>query len=117
MARTGISHGTLQTFRVNGVLPFTRVGGIMFYSQVEIEKLLKENSMSRAMDNLSRLSNFLQRVMFDVQPGASHISVYAALCQAGINSGCKDSFSISRSRVMKLARIIPRLPIIRLSLN
>jgi hypothetical protein len=29
----GISHGTLQTFRVNGVLPFTRVGGIMFYSE------------------------------------------------------------------------------------
>lgn len=43
----GISHGTLQTFRVNGVLPFTRVGGIMFYSQEEIEKLLKENSTSR----------------------------------------------------------------------
>jgi hypothetical protein len=57
------------------------------------------------MDNLSRLSNFLQRVMSDVQLRASHISVYAALCQAWINSGCKDSFSISRSRVMKLARI------------
>jgi hypothetical protein len=57
------------------------------------------------MDNLGRLSNFLQRVMSDVQLGASHISVYAALCQAWINSGCEDSFSISRSRVMKLARI------------
>lgn len=40
----GISNGTLQNFRVNGVLPFTKIGGIMFYSQEDIEKLLKENS-------------------------------------------------------------------------
>jgi hypothetical protein len=57
------------------------------------------------MDNLGRLSAFLQRVMSDIRLRASHISVYTALCQAWISSGCKDSFSISRSRVMKLARI------------
>jgi hypothetical protein len=43
----GISNGTLQNFRVNGVVPFTKVGGIMFYSQEDIEKLLQENSTSR----------------------------------------------------------------------
>jgi hypothetical protein len=57
------------------------------------------------MDNLHRLSIFLQRVMTDVQLRACHVSLYAVLCQTWINSGCKKTFTISRSRVMKLARI------------
>jgi hypothetical protein len=57
------------------------------------------------MDNLSQLNIFLQRVMSDVQLRASHVSLYAVLCQMWISSGCQSSFSISRSRIMKLARI------------
>lgn len=40
----GISSGTLQNLRVNGTLPFTKIGGIIFYSQEDIEKLMKSNS-------------------------------------------------------------------------
>ena len=36
-----ISPGTLQNLRVNGTLPFRKIGGTMFYSKAEIEKLLK----------------------------------------------------------------------------
>jgi hypothetical protein len=42
----GISPGTLQNLRVNGSLPFTKIGGIIFYSQEDIERLLKDNSTS-----------------------------------------------------------------------
>jgi hypothetical protein len=40
----GISPGTLQNLRINGMLPFTKIGGIIFYNQEDIEKLLKSNS-------------------------------------------------------------------------
>lgn len=40
----GISPGTLQNFRINGMLPFTKIGGIIFYSQEDIDKLMKSNS-------------------------------------------------------------------------
>ena len=40
----GISPGTLQTFRVNGTVPFTKVGGILFFKAEDIEKLMEENS-------------------------------------------------------------------------
>ncbi|MBB5645904.1 helix-turn-helix domain-containing protein [Pedobacter cryoconitis] len=36
-----ISPGTLQTLRINGTLPYRKIGGTMFYSKAEIEKLLK----------------------------------------------------------------------------
>jgi hypothetical protein len=36
----GISAGTLQNLRVNGTLPYTKVGGIFFYDQKDIAKLL-----------------------------------------------------------------------------
>lgn len=37
-----ISSGTLQTLRNNGTLPFTRIGGIIYYNSEDIEKLLTE---------------------------------------------------------------------------
>lgn len=40
----GISPGTLQSLRVNGTLPFTKVGGILFFKAEDIEKLMEENS-------------------------------------------------------------------------
>lgn len=39
----GISHGTLQTLRNNGSIPFTKVGGIIYYSRELIEKMLAHN--------------------------------------------------------------------------
>lgn len=36
-----ISPGTLQTMRINGTLPFRKIGKIMYYSKAEIEKILK----------------------------------------------------------------------------
>ncbi|MFZ4860791.1 helix-turn-helix domain-containing protein [Sphingobacterium sp. Mn56C] len=37
----GISAGTLQNFRINGTLPYRKVGGIMFYSRADILDLMK----------------------------------------------------------------------------
>lgn len=42
-----ISPGTLQHLRVNGTLPFTKVGGVLFYDRQDIEQMLiqrKQNS-------------------------------------------------------------------------
>lgn len=38
-----ISPGTLQNFRLNGTLPFTRIGTIIFYDLEDIEKILVDN--------------------------------------------------------------------------
>jgi hypothetical protein len=35
-----ISPGTLQHLRVNGTLPFTKVGGVIYYDQDDIQKML-----------------------------------------------------------------------------
>ena len=35
-----ISNGTLQTLRNNGTIPFTRIGGTLYYSSEDIDKLL-----------------------------------------------------------------------------
>jgi hypothetical protein len=39
-----ISVGTLQTLRTNGTLPYTKVGGIIYYDQEDIEKLLSSKN-------------------------------------------------------------------------
>jgi hypothetical protein len=57
------------------------------------------------MNSLHQLSSFLQGVTSDVQLRACHISLYAVLCKGWIDNGCKNPFSITRSKVMKLARI------------
>ncbi len=38
-----ISPGTLQNFRINGNLPYTRIGGSIYYDADEINKILMEN--------------------------------------------------------------------------
>ncbi|PKR80699.1 DNA-binding protein [Brumimicrobium salinarum] len=40
-----ISSGTLQTLRVDGVIPFSRVGGSIYYAYDDIVKILKENKV------------------------------------------------------------------------
>ncbi len=42
----GISPGTLQNLRVNGTLPYTKVGGVIFYDFQDIQKMLTENRIS-----------------------------------------------------------------------
>ncbi|EFK57485.1 MULTISPECIES: helix-turn-helix domain-containing protein [Bacteroidota] len=36
----GISAGTLQNLRLNGTLPFTKIGGLMYYRYEDIRKLM-----------------------------------------------------------------------------
>lgn len=36
-----ISPGTLQNLRTNGTLPFTKIGGILYYKQEDIMRILE----------------------------------------------------------------------------
>lgn len=38
----GISSNTLQSLRLNGTLPFTRVGGLIYYAYEDIRKLMED---------------------------------------------------------------------------
>lgn len=38
--RLKISPGTLQNFRINGVLKYEKLGGIFYYAQADIDRLL-----------------------------------------------------------------------------
>jgi len=40
-----ISHSTLQTLRINGTIPYTKIGGTIYYDIDEINKVMKENSI------------------------------------------------------------------------
>ncbi|MAP56082.1 MULTISPECIES: helix-turn-helix domain-containing protein [Flavobacteriaceae] len=45
-----ISPGTLQNLRVNGTLPYTKVGGIIFYDAEEIQKVMTDNRVQHNFD-------------------------------------------------------------------
>lgn len=36
-----VSPGTLQNLRVNGTLPFSKIGGIIFYDYEDIQKMIE----------------------------------------------------------------------------
>tara|TARA_Y100000588_G_C14087512_1_gene852951 strand:- start:114 stop:395 length:282 start_codon:yes stop_codon:yes gene_type:complete len=38
-----ISPGTLQNLRVNGTLPFTKIGGVIYYDYADIQSMLQSN--------------------------------------------------------------------------
>lgn len=42
-----ISSGTLQTLRINRVLPYTKVGGTLFYDLDDVTKVLNKNMQNR----------------------------------------------------------------------
>ncbi|WP_299527104.1 helix-turn-helix domain-containing protein [uncultured Lutibacter sp.] len=42
----GISNGTLQNLRINGTIPYTKVGGVIYYDLQEIEKVLENNRVN-----------------------------------------------------------------------
>ncbi|MBD0831513.1 helix-turn-helix domain-containing protein [Aestuariibaculum sediminum] len=41
----GISHGTLQNLRINGTIPYSKVGGVLFYDYQDIIKVIEENKI------------------------------------------------------------------------
>ena len=43
MDKLGISPGTLQNFRINETIPFSKLGGIIYYDEEEINQILVEN--------------------------------------------------------------------------
>lgn len=45
-----ISPGTLQNLRINGTLPYTKIGGIIFYDWEEIQEVLTENRINHKHD-------------------------------------------------------------------
>ncbi|MCK0192825.1 helix-turn-helix domain-containing protein [Arenibacter sp. M-2] len=38
-----VSPGTLQNLRINGTLPYTKVGGIIYYDAEEIQNIMTSN--------------------------------------------------------------------------
>jgi len=40
----GISRGTLQTLKKNGVIPFTKIGGLNYYDAEQVNKALEERT-------------------------------------------------------------------------
>jgi hypothetical protein len=46
----GISPGTLQNLRINGTLPFTKIGGVIFYDSEDINKMMKGNLVHNRFD-------------------------------------------------------------------
>jgi hypothetical protein len=41
----GISPGTLQNMRVNGTLPFTKIGGVIYYDHEDIKEMLQSRKL------------------------------------------------------------------------
>ena len=46
MEMLSISPGTLQNLRINGTLPYSKIGGIILYELNEIERVMEENRVS-----------------------------------------------------------------------
>jgi hypothetical protein len=42
-----ISPGTLQTMRINGTLPYSKVGGVIYYDYEDIRNMLLGNKIHR----------------------------------------------------------------------
>lgn len=40
-----VSPGTLQTLRINGTLPYSKIGGIILYDAEEIHKIITDNKI------------------------------------------------------------------------
>ena len=49
----GISPGKLQNMRSNGTLPYTKIGGMMFYDYENIKKMLDENLIQSRFPSVS----------------------------------------------------------------
>ena len=45
-----ISTGTLHNLKINGTLPYTKMGGIIFYDNDDIQKVLDNNRVHHKID-------------------------------------------------------------------
>ncbi|MCX2838390.1 helix-turn-helix domain-containing protein [Salinimicrobium sp. MT39] len=45
-----VSPGTLQNLRINGTLPYTKVGGIIYYDAEEIQNVMTANRVHHNFD-------------------------------------------------------------------
>ncbi|SHG53455.1 helix-turn-helix domain-containing protein [Winogradskyella jejuensis] len=45
-----ISPGTLQNLRINGTLPYTKMGGIIYYEADEIQKVMTANRVQHKIE-------------------------------------------------------------------
>jgi hypothetical protein len=43
----GISPGTLQNLRINGTLPYTKVGGVIYYAYEDLIRVMEENKRNK----------------------------------------------------------------------
>lgn len=57
------------------------------------------------METIFRLKSLLHKVCHDGRMQAIHVSLYTALCNIWLASQCSCGFSISRKKVMELAKI------------
>ena len=46
-----VSPGTLQNLRINGTLPYTKVGGIIYYDTEEIQKVMDANRVDHSLNS------------------------------------------------------------------
>ncbi len=44
-----ISPGTLQNLRLNGTLPYTKIGGVMYYDYADIQEMLQSRKQQLSM--------------------------------------------------------------------
>ena len=49
-----ISPGTLQNLRVNGTLTYTKIGGILYYSSNDLEKVIETNKVEATPNLFNR---------------------------------------------------------------
>jgi hypothetical protein len=47
----GISPGTLQNLRINGTLPYTKMGGVIYYDHDEIQRILVANRVNNSFNS------------------------------------------------------------------
>lgn len=45
------THGTLQNLRIKNVIPYQKIGGLMFYKYDDIIKLLEGDKQSKSVGN------------------------------------------------------------------
>lgn len=46
-----VSPGTLQNLRINGTLPYTKVGGIIYYDAQEIQNVMTANRVQHGLNS------------------------------------------------------------------
>ena len=49
-----ISLGTLQNLRINGTITYTKIGGILYYSNSDLEKVMETNKVEATPNLFNR---------------------------------------------------------------